>query len=192
MTPRLKAKLYDMQRAAAVEQWLADFDRVAEQRNSAAAAFQRYSELADAIIAIFSYAQQVDEQVSRINGSAPPEFGQKRLRSVELTARDLQQFTTSYPSLMTTYELRAFDESGKKLWPQRSATSFAAEFASGMVAPSHPGANWGSFEERERRRAIAEKENARMGAWHDEAQKTEEERINREAREQFAGPRRTA
>lgn len=179
--PKLRERLAAALAAENKERWLADFQRVAEQRDQAAAAFRRYPELANEIAEIFALAEQVDREVSRINGSAP-DGTHHRLRGVELTARDLQQFTRDNPSLAKTVELRCWDGSERRIWPLQSSGSFAAGFASGMVVP-HPGANWSSADVQAQRRAEAEKEQARIADFYAEQTKTQEERQNREQRE---------
>jgi hypothetical protein len=168
--------------------WLADFKKVEAERDKAVSLFQEYRQHAEAIARMFATAEQIDKEVSRINGSAP-DGEHRRLQPVELTARGLERFTRDNPSLTTTAELRDWGNSGRKIWPQHSSGSFAAEFAQGMTT-AHPGARWGEPDIQAQRRAEAERENARMAAYHDQAAKDEEERINRQERELFAERRR--
>ena len=43
------------------------------------------------------------------------------------------QFTRDNPSLSQTVELRDWDNSGRKLWPERSSGSLAAAYVHSMI-----------------------------------------------------------
>jgi hypothetical protein len=186
--PRLRERLGQALHSEATERWLADFRRVEQQRNEAVAAFQRYPELAQEIVEMFMLAETVDKEVSRVNGSAPDGV-HHRLRGVELTARDQQQFTVGTPSLAATVELREWDNSGKKLWPLHSANSFAVAFAESMIVPSG-GSRWADPDVRQQRRAEIEKGQRELGEYYQRETVAQEERINAEARERAAAMRR--
>ena len=80
-------------------------------------------------------------------------------------------------------------------WPPRKPggrfNGLASAFAQTMMMPQpHPGGRWGEPENQQQRRAVAEKENAQMAAYHEQATSDEEDRLNREERERFAASRR--
>jgi hypothetical protein len=122
--------------------------------------------LANEIAAIFSLAEAVDKEISRINGDAP-DGSRERLRGVELVARDLVQHTKEYPALTATCELRCWDASERTMWPQRSRGAFAAEFASSMM-PVHPGANSAAPELHAARRAEIEKNQRELSQYYEQ------------------------
>jgi hypothetical protein len=74
------------------------------------------------------------------------------------------------------------------LWPVQ--TSFAAEFASSMVVPDHPGSRWADPDVQARRRAEKEKQHREIGENYQRMTAEQEERLNREEREHFAASRR--
>jgi hypothetical protein len=180
--PKLRGKLSTALMAESRERWFADYRRVRQQLDEAVALFETYSEHAQAIVQMFALAEQVDKEVSRINGSAPDGIGH-RLKPVELEARNLDRFTRDNPSLAATVELRDWDNSGKKLWPLTSSGAFAAMVA-GMTVP-HPGADWSTAEVREQRRAEVEKSQRRQAEFFQEQTAVQEDRLNREERERF-------
>jgi hypothetical protein len=69
--------------------------------------FRRAYDLMNELAAIFQSGASVDREVSRINSEAATISGEfRRLRTVELTARDLEQFTGERPSLMAREQAR--------------------------------------------------------------------------------------
>jgi hypothetical protein len=187
--PKLRDKLAGALRSEEHERWLSDFSRVRQQRDDAVSLFRDYQQHAEAIAHMFALAEQVDKEVSRINGSAP-DGEHRRLRSVELEARNLEHFTRDNPSLASTVELRAWDNSGKTLWPLTSSGSFAAAFASSMTAPAYSPADWSKPEYQAQRRAEKEKNNREIGKNYQRMTEQQEDRINAEERERFAASRR--
>jgi hypothetical protein len=183
--PKLREKLSAALVEEAKERWLADYKRVRQQLDNAATLFGSYIEHAEAIVRLFAVAAEVDKEVSRINGSAPDGV-HLRLRSVELEARNLDRFSLDDPSLAATVELRDWNHSGQKLWPVQNPNSFAAEFASSMVVPPHPGAHWADPEVVARRRQEAEREQQRIGEFYEQQTAAQEQRQNAEEKERFA------
>jgi hypothetical protein len=186
--PKLRDKLSAALRSESHERWLSDFSRVRQQLSDAASLFRDYRQHAEALVRMFYEAEQVDKEISRINGSAP-DGEHRRLRSVELEARNKTAFTRDNPSLAATVDLRDWDNSGRKLWPLTSSGSLAAAFA-GMAIPYHPGANWADADEQSRRRAEIDKQHHRIGDFYQHQTEDQEERINAEERERFAASRR--
>ena len=183
--PKLRDKLAGALRSEEHERWLSDFIRVRQKRDEAAAVFETYSEHAQAIVQMFALAEQVDKEISRINGQAP-DGEHLRLRAVELEARDLDGFTINNPSLASTVELRDWNNSEHKLWPLTSSGSLAAAFAETMMVPYHPGAAWSDPAIQAQRRAEQEKQNRETGKNYQRMTAEQEDRINREERERFA------
>jgi hypothetical protein len=135
-------------------------------------------------------AAEVDKEVSRINVYAP-DGEHRRLRPVELEARNLTQFTRDNPSLSQTVQLWNWNSSGKSLWPLTSAGSLAAAaFAGSMTVPYSPGAAWSDPEVREQRRKEGEREQQRIGDHYARMTKEQEERLNREEGDRVAALRR--
>jgi hypothetical protein len=181
--PKLRERLSTALQSEAHERWLADFSRVRRQLDEAVTLFKDYEQHAEAIQNLFAMAGEVDKEISRVNGNAP-DGEHRRLRAVELEARDLEGFTRDQPSLAATVELRDWKNSGKKLWPRTSSGSFAAEFA-GMAVPQHPGAAWSDPEARAQRRTEQEKQHHEISTFFQAQTEQQEERLNREERERF-------
>lgn len=113
--PRLRDKLRAAIAQEYRERWQADFRRTEALRNAAAANFARYPELVAEMIALFREAEQVDQEIARVNNSA---YDNQRLVGVEQHARGLQQFSRNTPSLRKA----VVDwQSGKQIWPPRRA-----------------------------------------------------------------------
>jgi hypothetical protein len=181
--PKLRDRLSAALAEESKERWLADYRRVRQQLEEAVTLFSDYQQHAEAIVHIFAVAAEVDKEVSRINGNAP-DGEHRRLRSVELEARNLEGFTIDNPTLASTVELRDWENSGRKLWP--CTKSLAAEFfAQGMAVPYHPGPRWSDADEQARRRAESEKEHHRIGEFYQQQTAAQEDRLNREERERM-------
>jgi hypothetical protein len=186
--PRLRDRLSAALRKEAHERWLSDFSRVRQALSDAASLFRDYRQHAEAIVRMFALAEQVDKEVSRINGTAPG-GEHRRLRFVELEARDLEHFSRDNPSLASTVELRDWDNSGKTLWPRSSSGSFAAMAVSGMTV-LHPGVDWSTAEVREQRRKESEREQRCIAEHYATMTQEQEDRLNCEERGRAQTPRR--
>jgi hypothetical protein len=69
--PQLQAKQAAALRAEYHEKWLSKYRRVEAKRDAAAEKFARYPELAAEIRELLQSAEEVDREVSEVNGSAP-------------------------------------------------------------------------------------------------------------------------
>jgi hypothetical protein len=180
--PKLRETLSAALAEESKERWLADYWRVRQQLDEAVTLFKNYQQHAEQIAHLFAVAAEVDKEVSRINGTAPDGV-HYRLLSVELTARGMGSFTLDNPSLSQTVELRAWDNSGHKLWPHGSSGSLAAAYAQSVAAPYHPGPRWSDPEYQTQRRAEVEKEQRRLADYYADATAQQEQRKNAEERE---------
>jgi hypothetical protein len=183
--PKLRDKLADAIASEARERWSADYRRVRQKLDEAVKMFGDYRQHAEAIAQVFALAEQVDKEISRINGTAP-DGEHRRLRSVELEARNLERFTRDNPSLVSTVELRDWENSGRKLWPVTSSGSLAAAYAETTSAPYHPGQHWADPEVVARRRQEADREQRRQAEFNIEQTATQECAWNEVERERFA------
>jgi hypothetical protein len=78
--------------------------------------YAEYPKLVARLIDLFESAKAVDEEVSRINGSAPP-GEHRRLLGVELTARSLESFSTADPAVAKGVQLPDWVQSARTVWP---------------------------------------------------------------------------
>jgi hypothetical protein len=162
------------------DKYLADYQRVEARRNAAAEKLARTRELQAQIIAAFIEAEEVDKEIDRLHGDAPDDVSD-RLRSVELFARDLVNFTSDNVSLVKSTQF--FDwKTGAQIWPPKQP-SFAATYAASMAFPSHArgisgpiGEGWETEEMRERFRQLGEQDRAAMTAYYVRETEKEEQR----------------
>jgi hypothetical protein len=177
--PRLQARLADVQAAEYAARWEPDFEQVQARRDELAQEYATtYPRLLAQLVDLFSRAETVDKEISHINGSAPT-GEHRRLLGVELTARDLECFTTANPSIASAVQLPDFERSAVLTWPPPTP-SLAVQIATSMIQRPHPGANWSE--------AIAERnlarreDHARVIAHYDAMARQREEREAAEAK----------
>jgi hypothetical protein len=96
--PKLKARLAELQAAEYAKSWEKDYQRVRVQVEEAARKWTDYPKLVAQLIDILDTAT-IDQEISRVNYSAP-NGEQRRLRGVELTARNLEE-----PELEHSYKM---------------------------------------------------------------------------------------
>jgi hypothetical protein len=175
---KLRAKLDEMLAAEAHERWLVEFNHVKQKRDEAAAAFRRYRELSQEIVHLFSLAAEVDREIDHVNASAP--YGEhQRLRHVENEARNVE-FSRDRPSLAAMVELGDWDNSGRRLWPQRHFGSLAVAVVQSMITPA-VGNRWGEPEAQAERRREIERLQAQLAEFYRHATAEQEARQNEEA-----------
>src|SRR5450759_867893 len=187
--PRLQARLTELQAADYAARWQADIDQVEGRCNQLAQEYAAtYPRLAAQFVDLFSRAEAVDREVSRINGSAPS-GEHRRLRQVELVARGLKGFTRGEPSITNELSLPDWDQPTKLVWPPPQVP-LAVQVAASMIQRPHPGANWAS--EREERTAALRAEQERVAAYYEAQARRREERENAEAASAAAARRSRA
>ena len=121
--------------------WFADYQRVEQARDNLAKEFAAvYPAMLAQAVDLFQRMAELDKECGRININAP--YGeQRRQRDTELSARGLEQFTLSQPSIAKTCTLPEWEHSNQNAWPP-PPVSMAAMAA--FVAPPlpHRGPNW--------------------------------------------------
>jgi hypothetical protein len=191
--PRLRQRLSEALSSEHRARWLGDFQRVEKLRDQAAAKFARQCpEHLAALVGLMREADAVDQEVSRVNSTAPG--NERRLRGVELHARNLTEFSTTQPSISQTVRLPDYQRPDQISWPLPQP-HFAVTFAQSMVMPRdvRHSADWWRASEADAaaRREIAERREIEQRAADAQARadyertllKAEEER---EARAQAA------
>jgi hypothetical protein len=165
---KLRTRLTEALAAEHHARWFADFQRVEKLRDQAADKFARQCpELLASLVGLFREAEAVDQEVSRVNSGAPS-GEHRRLYCVELTARGLNEFTRSQPSIAKTIQLPEWQQSSTLAWPPPQP-SFAATYAASMVPPFDPrySADWWK---------VLEQENAERAKVAERRQEEEEQR----------------
>jgi hypothetical protein len=136
--PKLKARLAELQAAEYAKSWEKDYQRVRVQVEEAALKWTEYPKLVAQLIDILDTAA-IDQEISRVNYSAP-NGEQRRLRGVELTARNLEEFNRYHPSVAKHVQLPELEYSYKMTWPPPPpslAGAYAALMTPGLTRVSH-------------------------------------------------------
>jgi hypothetical protein len=140
---RLRSWLEETMARESRERWLERFQRVEKLRNEAAERFAKVPELIEELLTLFEAAAATDRECSRVNAACPS--GERRwLKSVELTARGLTDFSTHQPSLLQVTQLFGWDNSGQKLWPPQTPfdqSALAAVLPAPVLDPRYS-ADW--------------------------------------------------
>jgi hypothetical protein len=118
--PRLQQRL-----AAAVTQesalrWDARYRRVAALVEEGAEKYRAYPRLAAELVELMQLAAALDREASAVNISAAP-GEHRRIKAVELLARDLANFSISQPSIAQGLRLPDWQASELMLFPRREA-----------------------------------------------------------------------
>jgi hypothetical protein len=165
--PRLGQRLEGIQAAEYAAQWEADYEMVKVKRDEWARKYSEYPKLKAPLIDLLRGAEEIDKEVSRINGAAPS-GEHRRLLEVELTARGLERFTREDPSIANELRLPSFEHSDRTVWPPPRV------FDQSMFEPvpydPRYSPDWGLVQEEERREA---RERAEREAKEREAKKLE-------------------
>jgi hypothetical protein len=131
---QLRQRITETEAAECAAQWEADFETVKAERDAVAKDLgERYPELTAELCDLFRRVLATNEKCSRVNGAAPAGES-RRLRGVELTARGLENFSISNPSIMETLKLPDWKRSDHMAWPP-PRTPLAALVAAAMTPP---------------------------------------------------------
>jgi hypothetical protein len=139
--PRLKDKLTSALDAETRDRALADYHHVAVQRDAMVVRFNNeYPKHYAALFDLFAAVTACDAEVRKVNGVMSEAGEHGRLRPVELTARELDHFTNTWPSILETTRLIDIND-GTQTWPPPTP-NVAAIYAASMVPAPHAGADW--------------------------------------------------
>jgi hypothetical protein len=98
--------------------WDARYRRVAAMVEEAAEKFRAYPRLAAELVELMNLAAALDREAGAVNISAAPGES-RRIKAVELLARDLPRFSISQPSIAQGLRLPDWQTSEQMLWPRR-------------------------------------------------------------------------
>jgi hypothetical protein len=127
--PRLQARYEEATAAEHQVRWQADYEAVKAQRDALAKEYaELYPQLTARLCGLFHRGEALDQQCSRVNSEAPAS-DRRRLLGVELTARELESFSTTNPSLARVVHLPDWAHSDRMMWPP------LRPFAPAMFAP---------------------------------------------------------
>jgi hypothetical protein len=115
--PRLWARFDEITSQEYAAQWRANYDEVAIVRDALAAELlETYPAIVATISDLMTRIEACDREASRINGSEPS-GEQRRLRAVELEARNLANFTRGVPSITDELKLPHWETPSGLAWP---------------------------------------------------------------------------
>lgn len=155
---RLWGRLHEVERAESGARWEADYNAVKAKRDVLAQEFaELYPKLTVQLCDLFQRAKVIDRECSRIDAEAPA-GEHRRLRGVELTARGLECFDRSSPSLTGAVTLPDWTDSARMLWPPPQIPLGVVMAAS--IAPQHDPRYSGDWAAREGRRAASSERSA--------------------------------
>jgi hypothetical protein len=153
---RLWERLDEIETAEKAGRWEADYAAIEAKRDALANELaEMYPNLTAQLCDMFQRAKAIDQECSRINGEAPA-GEHRRLLGVELTARGLESFSISDPSLTEAAKLPDWTHSDRMAWPAPQAPLAAILAASMAAAPdARFSANWAAAREKDVARRTA-------------------------------------
>jgi hypothetical protein len=114
-----------------------DYEAVKAKRDALADEFaERYRILTTQLCDLFCRANAVDQECSRINSEAP-KGERRRLLGVKLTARKLESFGISDPSVIDALKLPDWTHSDRMIWPLPKIP-LSVLVATSMMPSLHP------------------------------------------------------
>jgi hypothetical protein len=156
---RMRQRLDELEAAEYAALWQADYEAVEAKRDGVAKEMAEvYLSFTTQLCDLFQRAEAVDNECLRVNGEAPT-GEHRRLRGVELTARNLDSFSRHEPSIMEAVKLPEWKHSGRMAWPPPKVP-LAVVMAGSMTPPRDPrfSADWAAARERDNARRKQEEE----------------------------------
>jgi hypothetical protein len=113
--------------------WQEDYEAVKEECDELADEFaELYPGLTAQLCELFHRAEALDQKCDRINSEAP-NGESRRLSGVELTARNLEGFSRSEPSVVDGVKLPSWSQSDRLIWPAHKIP-LSVRVATSMIA----------------------------------------------------------
>ena len=177
--PRLRQRLSEALSSEQAARWRNDYERVEQRRDAAAAKFaEACPRLLAELVTLFRNNDEIDTDCRRVNSGAPANEP-RRLLGVELTARRMDTYTATQPSLSATVRLPDYAHSDTIVWPVLRPNDLAIQVAQSMAMPRdvrYSNEWWKASEaDAAERRQIAERRAAQQHA-ADAARRAEYER----------------
>jgi hypothetical protein len=185
--PPLQARHTELRTAERRADWRKQYATVKAKRDAAASNLKDiYTEFTEKLIDALIEAKAVDQEVAKINSTAPA-GEHDRLLTVECAARQVNGIDDSF-SLMNL-KLPSFQQPNTWAWPPPVPVILPE-----MVVPAamlrHPGANWPQA--LKQRDAERQQEAARVANYYRQQQKDSEDLANARAREEQARRRQAS
>jgi hypothetical protein len=168
--------------------WRAECEVMKRQRDALAEELREvYPDALIKIVDLFVRITANNKALSELH-QARPAGVMEHLVSAELHARGLDRITRDTPSLLTSVVLFDWD-SGRQVWPP-PWPPMAAAFVAAVPAYDNRrfSADWAK--DNDRRAAVQQADQQRVGDYYARTTKEQEDRENREARERFIASQR--
>jgi len=176
--PPLQQRYNEVRLAERKAKWRADYADVKAKRDATAENLQAIYELTEQLIEVLQEAKQVDQEVERINRTAP-NGEHDRLLSVECAARGVNGVgPNGVLSLLTELRLPKFSAPGLR-WPPPAPMILPEQIIPAAML-RHPGDNWAAHQQKAKVQVAAEAK--RVADYYRNQQREREERENAEAR----------
>jgi hypothetical protein len=181
--PRLRERLSQAEAGEYCDSWRADFDKVATQRDALAKEFQEvFPATINQLLDLFQRMVRNDTECNRVNAAAPGSES-RRLRSAELTARGLLNFSRDMPSLTERVQLPDINNSAALSWPpprQSLGIVMAQSMLAAATDPRRYSDKWWEVQEEDNQARRAE--NERIAEFYRQSTEQQERRQNEEGR----------
>jgi hypothetical protein len=176
--PPLQQRYNEVRLAERRAQWRADYAQIKAKRDATAEKLQAIYELTEQLIEVLEEAKQVDEDVARINSTAP-NGEHDRLLTVECAARGVNGVgPNGLPSLLTDLKLPRWSAPGWAWPPPPPAIDVMQVVPAALL--THPGGDWHSA--LQQRDAARQQEAARVANYHRQREREQEDMENARAR----------
>jgi hypothetical protein len=136
---------------------------------------------AEPLVDLFRRIVETEEKYGYLNATAP-QGEHRRLKNIELLARQLDSFSRDMPSILKDCTLPVWTNSSEKMWPPKPV-SMATRL--GMSSPWHPLGDWANPRYIEQRANEILAEQKRVAAFYEQQTIKQEERQNREEKERM-------
>lgn len=162
LLPRLQDRAREVEAEAERQEWQTNSDLLADERNVLAKEFrQTYPAAVSTLVSLFARAANLDHRLSELHGRRPA--GCKgTLLGVELTARNLTEFSRDQPSILGRDRLQLPDwtDSSRMAWPPREtpASVMIAEAVAAVHDPRRHSGDWAAALREENARRVAEEQ----------------------------------
>jgi hypothetical protein len=134
---RVRQRLDEVEAAEYAARWQADYEAVEAKRDAIAKEMaELYPSFTTKLCDLFQRAEAIDQECLRINGKAPT-GEHRRLRGVELTARNFESFSRSDPSIIDLVKLPDWTHRDRMIWPPLK-TPLSVLVAASMTPPPDP------------------------------------------------------
>jgi hypothetical protein len=155
---RLHRRLGEVEASERQRNWEETYEAVGAKRDASAKELAEFYQSATAQLRdLFREAEAVDQECTRVNAAAP--LGEnRRLLGVELTARKLERFSITDPSVIDLVKLPDWTHSDRMIWPPPKiplSVLVATSMMPSLDPRSNP--NWASGHEKDKARRAANK-----------------------------------